>query len=441
MSDTIAALSSGVGKAAVAVVRVSGPATRFAVETLCGSVPRDRRAEVRTLRRGALGEVIDQAMVLFFEGPRSFTGQDMAEFQIHGGRAVVAALLDELFRLDGVRPALPGEFTRRAVDNGKLDLTAAEGIADLIEAETAGQRRQALRQAAGALERAAGAWRDGLVEMLALVEAQIDFPDEGDVPELLEDVRARATRLLSSVESALASSRRGERVRAGAVVVIAGPPNAGKSTLLNAIARRDVAIVSPFAGTTRDTIEVHLDLDGFAVTLVDTAGMRDTVDPVEAMGVDRAKAAADGADLVLWLSPADRPARPPCAKTDLILVTTKSDLIEGGAIDSGAQPIEGVRVSALSGRGMESLIEAIGARVKVLLDGAEDALVTRARHRVELAHVADSLRRVISTDPDVPIEFIGEDLRLCVRGIGRLTGRVDIDEIYDVIFSSFCIGK
>lgn len=436
MTDTIAALSTGAAKSAIAIIRLSGPDTRHAVHALCGMVPEARRASVRTLRRAASGEPLDEAVVLFLPAPASFTGEDMAEFHVHGGRAVVAALLDEVTRVPGVRLAAAGEFTRRAVGNGRLDLTEAEGIADLIDAETAGQRRLALNQARGALERAASGWRGRVVDLLALVEAQIDFADEDDVPDLIDVITARAADLLSDVKSALATGRSGERLRSGAMVVIAGPPNAGKSTLMNAIARRDVAIVSPHAGTTRDIIEVHLDLDGLPVTLVDTAGIRRSGDLVESLGIDRARAAIRDADLVLWLSPADNPVDAPADTPSPIIVTTKADLI-----DSGSARSPEIAVCAVSGQGLADLLDRIRMAVRDALEGGETALVTRARHRIELEAMARHLAGVAEFRDGTPIEFVAEDLRLCVRAIGRLTGTVDIDEIHDVIFSSFCIGK
>lgn len=435
MVDTIVALASGVGRAGIAVIRVSGPGVRFGLETIAGTVPEPRRASLRRLKSPDTDEILDEALVLFFQAPRSFTGEDLAELHVHGGRAVVSGVVDALLTLPGFRAAERGEYTRRAVANGRLDLTAAEGIADLVEAETGSQRRQALRQAGGALERAAAAWRERLARMLALIEAEIDFPDEEDVPALFAEVQHRAGRLLAEIDGALAGGRSGERLREGAVMVIAGPPNAGKSTLLNALARRDVAIVTPIAGTTRDTLEVHLDLGGYPVTLVDTAGLREAKDVVEAIGVERARASLERADLVIWLEADDASAEHRDLPAPVLRIATKRD--EGGKLPDGFN----LMISAKTGAGMSSLLNRLEQVARDVLEGGESALVTRARHRRELEAIAHHLSLVCSADEATPVEFVAEDLRLAVRAIGRLTGQVDIDEIYDVIFREFCIGK
>jgi len=432
MNETIAALASGVGKAGIAVIRLSGPAVATVLEGLAGGVPVPRQAVKRSLRRGA--DVIDEALVLFFAAPASFTGEDVAEFHVHGGRAVIHDLLETLTGFAGVRLAERGEFTRRAVANGKFDLTTGEAIAALVDAETASQRRQALRQAGGALEQAALSWRQRLLRCLALMEAEIDFPDEEDVPELRERVRADVAALLGELRAALAGAAQGERVREGAIIVVAGPPNAGKSTLVNALARREVAIVSPFAGTTRDTIEVHLDLDGYAATLIDTAGLRETSDPVEQIGVARAMEKADRADLVLWLQASDALASPPAFGAPVLTIATKVDL----DTDSGSGDLA---VSAKTGTGLVELTARLTAAARVILEGGESALVTRERHRREIEIVAAHCAAVAEAGAGVPVELLAEDLRLAVRAIGRLTGQVDIDEVYDLIFREFCIGK
>jgi tRNA modification GTPase len=306
--DTIFALSSGRPPAAIAVIRISGPRAGAALQAVIGRIPEPRRAALARVKNPATQEILDEALALWFPGANSEIGEDSAELQLHGGRAVIASVLDALGTIDGLRPAEPGEFTRRAFENGKLDLTAVEGLADFIHAETQAQRRQAFRQMKGLLGDRADAWRKQLIDALALVEARIDFPDEGDVPEdLVGPALEIAQRLRAEIGEALASAARGERLRDGMVVAIAGPPNAGKSTLLNRIARRDVAIVSPVAGTTRDVIEVHLELDGYPVTLLDTAGIRDSDDPIEQEGVRRARARAAAADLVLWVVDAAAP--------------------------------------------------------------------------------------------------------------------------------------
>src|SRR5229473_4492974 len=332
-SDTIFALSSGRPPAAIAVVRISGPHAGAALTALIGKIPEPRKAALARVREPASGEVIDEALALWFPGPGSETGEDTAELQLHGGRAVISAVLAALGRIAGCRPAEAGEFTRRAFENGRLDLTRVEGLADLIGADTEAQRRQAFRQLKGLLGDRAEAWRTRLIQALALVEARIDFPDEGDVPEdLIAPALQVARELHDEIGRVLADQGRGERLREGLVVAIAGPPNAGKSSLLNRIARREAAIVSPYAGTTRDVIEVHLDLDGYPVTLLDTAGIRDPEDPVEQEGVRRALTRAQAADLVLWVvdaSVGDQAAQssPDGDRGGVWIVRNKTDLL------------------------------------------------------------------------------------------------------------------
>src|SRR5450755_864706 len=331
---TIFALSSGSGPAAIAVVRISGPGAGEALKALSGKIPAPRQAALARIRDPQSNDIIDEGLALWFPAPQSETGEDVAELQLHGGRAVIAATLAALGRIDGLRPAEAGEFTRRAFENGKLDLTAVEGLADLVMAETEGQRRQAFRQLKGLLGGRAETWRQQLIQALALVEARIDFSDEADVPQdLLAPALAMTRSLADEIAGALADGGRGERLREGLVVAIAGPPNAGKSTLLNRIARREAAIVSPYAGTTRDVIEVHLDLGGWPVTLLDTAGIRETDDPVEMEGVRRARDRAAAADLVLWVVDArDKAPRPQesSSASKIWLIWNKIDLIIDG---------------------------------------------------------------------------------------------------------------
>lgn len=461
--QTIFALSSGRPPTAIAIVRVSGARAGHALEKLAGKRPAPRVA-ARTLLRDAQDEAIDDAVVLWFPGPASATGEDVAEFHVHGGRAVLAALFAALSAFDDVRPAEPGEFTRRAFENGKIDLTEAEGLDDLIHADTDRQRRQALRQLQGLLGDKARDWRRQIIEAAALVEAGIDFADEGDVPEqLLAPALAKIATLKDEIEQALATSAHSERLRDGLVVAIAGAPNVGKSTLMNALARREVAIVSPHAGTTRDIIEVHLDLDGYPVTLIDTAGIRETSDPVEQEGVRRAKARAGDADLVLWLSDsrslADTPMADFAGEAPRWLVRNKADLDgvneagnSAGIPAAGPEPLDGsiragkmgsgrgFAISAARGDGVAELVAAIRAFAEDYFAAGEAGLIGRVRHRELLRETAQMLQRSIGL-ADRGEELVAEELRAAATALGRLLGRVDVEDLLDVIFRDFCIGK
>jgi tRNA modification GTPase len=444
-NDTIVALASGPGVAAVAVIRVSGPGTRDALEALCGGVPPPRHAALRDIgppRRDKL----DRGILLWFPAPASFTGEDMAELQLHGSRAVIRAVLDALLTLPHTRLAEPGEFARRAFENGKLDLTEVEGLADLVNAETEAQRRQALAQSEGALRHLYEGWRADLLGAQALMEAGLDFADEGDVAT---DVSVKAgaivDRLLSSIARHLADHR-GEHLRDGIRIVIAGPPNAGKSSLLNALAKRDVAIVSEEAGTTRDVIEVHLDLGGIPVILVDTAGIREARGKVEAEGISRALTRVEDADLVLWVvdatdpvwtAPPDIDARRCAAMSGVgtqIFVVNKIDLarVQGGP--------ERIEISAKTGEGLDRLIAALEARAAELAETtAASPLMTRARHRSELDAAQAALQRF--GDAALSPELKAEELRIAANHLGRLMGRIDVEEVLGAIFADFCIGK
>lgn len=461
--QTIFALSSGRPPTAIAIVRVSGARAGHALETLAGKRPAPRIA-MRALLRDARGDGIDDAVVLWFPAPASATGEDVAEFHVHGGRAVLTALFAALSAFDDMRPAEPGEFTRRAFENGKIDLTEAEGLDDLIHADTDRQRRQALRQLQGLLGDKARDWRRQIIEAAALVEAGIDFADEGDVPEeLLAPALAKIAALKDEIEQVLASSSHSERLRDGLVVAIAGAPNVGKSTLMNALARREVAIVSPHAGTTRDVIEVQLDLDGYSVTLIDTAGIRETDDPVEQEGVRRAKARAGDADLVLWLiedgSMADSPVDDGIGAAPRWLVRNKVDLAAvsdvekpAGILAAGQRPFRGDRaagdgapvpvfaISAARGDGMPGLIDAIRIFAEQYFAAGESGLIGRVRHRELLRTTASMLHRSINA-LDQGEELVAEELRAASFALGRLLGRVDVEDLLDVIFRDFCIGK
>jgi tRNA modification GTPase len=445
--DTIFALSSGRPPAAIAVVRISGPRTSAALEALIGRVPLPRRATLARVREPSTAETIDEAVVLWFPSPKSETGEDTAEVQLHGGRAVIAAVLAALAKVPGLRPAEAGEFTRRAFENGRLDLTRVEGLADLIYADTEVQRRQAYRQLQGLLGNRAEHWRATLIEIIALVEAGIDFSDEGDVPATtLGQALDAAQRLHNEIEGALADSHRGERLREGLVVAIAGPVNVGKSSLLNRIARRDAAIVSPFAGTTRDVIEIHLDLDGYPVTMLDTAGIRPSDDPVEQEGVRRALQRASAADLVLWVvdvSAAHGGAPDNAAlqfpETPKLVVYNKVDLAKPKPVPCLADgPLA---ISAKTGEGFNDLVRKLTEYARSHLGSAEPALVTRQRHRHALETAAEALGRALAEGKKRREDIVAEELRLAARALGRLTGRVDVEDVLDVIFKDFCIGK
>jgi tRNA modification GTPase len=430
--ETIFALSTAPGRAGVAIVRVSGPQAMAALQALTGSVPEPRKAQLANISHPTSGETIDRGLVLLFVEPHSFTGEDVAEFHIHGGRASVSGVLEALARVPGLRAAEPGEFTRRAFESGKLDLTETEALADLIDAETAAQRRQALRGLEGGIGRMAEAWRGRLIEALALSEAEIDFPDEGDVPAgLIARAAEIAAALSAQIANTLAQDS-GERLREGAVIVIAGPPNAGKSSFLNRVANRDVAIVSPHAGTTRDVLEVHLDLAGYPATLIDTAGLRATDDPVEQEALRRAEARAAHADLVLWFDDAAEPSDPPRhIAAEVWRVRNKIDL---GAPSGEAA----FAISAKTGEGVDRLLTSLGDWLAKELAPAESALVTRERHRLALVQAQAHLARAAS---GIAPELMAEELRLSARALGRISGRVDVEDLLDAIFSSFCIGK
>lgn len=434
--DTIFAPASGLGRAAVALVRISGPAAGTALDALAGGRPEPRRLSLRHLRDPATQAVLDQAVIVWLPGPGTATGEDMAELHLHGGVAVRAAVLRALSRVPGCRPAEAGAFSRRAFLNGRIDLTEAEGIADLIEAETEAQRVQALRQLDGALGRQVAAWRETGIELLAQAEAALDFSDEGDVDDEGLDaiLTEKARKLHGAIRAALADGHRGERLREGFCVVLAGAPNAGKSTLLNALSGRDAAIVSEIPGTTRDAIEVRCDLGGLPVVLVDTAGLRETEDRIEAEGVNRTRRRMQSADLILHLVPmGDRPDRQAVTGVPTLVVQTKADLA------AGVEP-QGLAISAVTGAGLDALLDAIQAAAEASL-GHGDALITRERHREALTRAAQHLERLITAPSGFPPELLAEDLRLAVRALGEVGGHVGVEEMLDRLFAGFCIGK
>ncbi len=444
MTETIFALASAPGRAGVAVVRLSGPGAAAALQDLTGALPAPRRAIHARFRDPRTGEAIDDGIALYFRAPASFTGEDVAELQLHGSRAVLNAVFALLAARPGFRVAEPGEFTRRAFLNGKLDLTAAEAVIDLVEAETAAQRRQALRQLGGAFGHLCEDWRQRLLRAQARLEAEIDFPEE-DLPAALWDAaRDEVGALRREIAAHLGDKHRGERLREGVSVAILGPPNAGKSSLMNALARRDVAITSSVAGTTRDVIEVALDLGGYPVVLADTAGLRDSGDEIEEEGVRRARARAAEADLRLVVLDASKAGE---AKSvgglvgpDTILVANKIDLVapEDAAWTDrlGAGPA--LRLSVAAGEGMAALVVRLTEKVADLAAPGDAPAITRARHRQALEACVAALDRFGAAR--LP-ELAAEDLREAARSLGRITGRVDVEDMLDSLFREFCIGK
>ena len=435
--DTIYALSSGAGRAAISVIRVSGAHVRNLLYQLVGDVPRPRNAVYREIRHAQSGEIIDSGIILFFPGPASFNGEDICEFHIHGSNAVIRRLLMVLSEMPGLRLAEPGEFSRRALYNGKMDLTQIEGLADLIEAETEFQRRNAQSHSRGMLAEFTANSRLEVLSLLALVEAQIDFSDESDVPESLAlELRQRADALLGQIQRLIGTSGAGERLRNGWRVVIAGPVNSGKSALFNALCGRDAAIVSPFAGTTRDVNRAYLDFGGLPVVLMDVAGIRGTDDPIESIGIERAMAEIGNADLVIWAQAVGEAAVEPPAHERLVTITTKADLLDPDA----RRECVHICVSAVSDPGTDGLVNYIRARGVAEFGAAEDILISHERQRLALAGAAAGLAR-FEQSLVRGLEFAAADLREAAMGLERLAGRIDVEEVLGQIFARFCIGK
>jgi tRNA modification GTPase len=441
-TPTIFALSSPPGRAGVAVVRISGPRAGSVIDALASPRPQDRVAALRRIRAPGSGDLLDQALVLWLASPRTETGEDMAEFHLHGGPAIVKAVLAALSALPECRLAEPGEFARRAFENGKIDLAQAEGLADLIEAETEAQRRQAVAQMGGALSVLYEGWRARLIEASALTEAAIDFSDEADVAaDAVARARAIVERLSAEITAHLDDNNRGEILREGFHVVLAGAPNVGKSSLLNALARREAAIVSEEAGTTRDVIEVRLDLSGYPVIVSDTAGIREPQGAIEREGIRRTFAHARDADLVIWLSDAGVPetaSPPPDLKESgekiLLAVANKVDLPRARAA-SGAIP-----VSAKTGAGIDALTRRLGDIARERIGVGEAPALTRERYRANLQACLAALKAFLSGVAG-ELELRAEDLRQAAAALGRITGRVDVEDVLGEIFGRFCIGK
>lgn len=433
--DTIFALSSGGLPSGVAVIRLSGPQVRFGLETLIGEIPSPRRAVLRNLKDGT-GQILDCGLVLFFEKPYSFTGEDCAELQVHGGRAVVTAILNHLGTLDGFRPAEAGDFTRRAFLNGKIDLSGAEALADLIAAETETQRKLALQNAAGGQRDLYDGWKRQLLQARAFIEAELDFADESDVPGSVSDrVWTDMAALSDKMRAHLQGYQAAEIIREGFRVVLVGAPNAGKSSLLNALAKRDVAIVTDIPGTTRDLVEVTLDIGGVKVVITDTAGLRDTADVVERIGVERAEAAAREADLVIHLRSApDQAIAIDVLPERLLVIQSKSDLAR-----QAAEP-DILPLSSVTGEGIQTLLDEIAGRANALISSASDTVPTRLRHKRHLEKCISFLDIAVCAN-DLDLELRAEELRHAAAQLGKITGTTDIEDLLGVIFSEFCIGK
>jgi tRNA modification GTPase len=434
--STIYAVSSGSGRAGVAVLRVSGPAVQTVLKAVAGGVPTARHAVLRRLRDPA-GELLDEALVLYFPGPHSVTGEDVAEFHLHGSAAVVAAVLRVLGDMPDLDMAEAGAFTRRAFINGKMDLVEVEGLADVLAANSDSQRRLALRQMTGATSLTFERWRDELVGALAMVEAAVDFIDEDGVAEqALLAIRPRIDSLAKQLQSALALAGRASALRDGVRVVIAGPPNAGKSSLINWLTQRDVAIVSPIAGTTRDVVEAPVSIAGFPLVLSDTAGLRgDTHDPIEAIGMARARREIGAADILIWVTAPDCDAVAPPRAPD-IRILNKVDLVDGS--------IQGrndcLMVSLKSGTGLDEMIRQLTVLLQQYQVASEDAVVVRARHVQAVTEALNHLQ-FINDSREAPLEITAEHLRAAARHLAQITGRVDVEDLLGRIFSEFCVGK
>ena len=442
--DTIFALSSGQGKAAVAIVRVSGGSSRDVLESMIKmSFPPPRKATLRDILDPETGEKIDKAIVIWFPSTDSYTGENMVEYHVHGGVAVISSLLESLGKIENVRPALAGEFSRRAFEYGKFDLTVAEGIADLVDAETDIQRRQALSQSSGSLGALYEGWRQRLLDLRALVEVTIDFSDQELPDDIIEPVKPEISMIMSEMNKHLEDGHWGERLRRGIQVVIAGPVNVGKSSLFNVLADRQAAIVDAEAGTTRDIIEVHLDVNGWPLTIVDTAGLRDGESEVEAEGIRRARGKIKEADIrLIMLDGGSWPAIPEeigeLINESAVLVLNKCDLLSSGTKINPILGREALEISCKTGFGIEHLLETIKKRLGEQYSPSGSPIISRSRHRHALQACIEALSRY---DKCAGSEIGAEELRLAADALGKITGRIDIENILDIIFQDFCIGK
>jgi len=437
-SSTIFALSSGAGMAGIAVIRVSGPEAFAAARNLTGRLPRPRQAARLIFRHPGTKDVLDDGLLLTFPGPNSFTGEDVAEFHLHGSLAVIRAVLDVLGGMAGLRPAERGEFTQRAFRNGRIDLVAAEGIGDLVQAKTERQRRLALHHALGHASETIEAWRRDLIALLGRVEAAVDFADEADVAiKTVDEIQPRLEDLILRMRGALAEAQRAAPIRDGVKVVLAGPPNAGKSSLLNLLAKREAAIVSAIPGTTRDVIEVAMEFSGVPVILTDTAGLRaHSTDEIERIGMDRTANELRGADIVVWVTASDAATDPPGDLDSVTLwIENKSDLASPVPVSRADH-----RLSAKTGEGMAEFFAKLEQRVLEMAANGDSATLIRSRHKQVTASCVENLLRASAISPD-HLELMAEALRAAAYDMGRLTGRIDVEEILDAIFREFCIGK
>lgn len=441
---TIFAPATAPGKAGVAIIRISGPDAKRTLELFCPHKQIIPRYATFTTLIAPDSSPLDDALVLYFPAPHSFTGEDVVEFHTHGSHAVIASVMEHLSQLPGLTLAAPGEFSRRAFLNGKMDLTEAEGLADLIEAETSIQQQQALRQMRGELHQLYGAWRQEIISLLANIEAYIDFPDEELPASLRDTITGQVAQFKHRLHGHLNDNRRGEKLRHGLYAVILGAPNAGKSSLINILAKRDIAIVSHIAGTTRDVIEVHLDIHGYPMVVADTAGLRETEEVIEEEGIKRARARAGEADVKLAvfdasLLPQLDPHTLAMIDDNTLVILNKTDLLPTGiALPATLQGRPFIPLSLEKKTGVDALLEALHQWAASHLHLSGDPVITRTRHR---QHVSEALSHLSRFSLDMPIELAAEDLRMAARALGKITGHIDIEDILDEIFSSFCIGK